>query len=326
AVQIETTPAVNSTAAAQAAAGQPTAASQIETTPTVNGTAAAQTATNIQQTQAKQVEAMPTSNSTILPQAVTGLQAQAIKAETNQDANGKANKQVQQAGEQIAMPTVETSQQDKSLRSDLSGQKDNLTDTSTFQGTQVLSPGSNEVMDFSAFTQNLDAALVSANGLTMSAKTTEPQSQTTPAADVYQVLDQIVEQTKIIAKPQNTEMIMKLKPEHLGELTLKVAVENGVVNASFHSNNPEVRSLIEASLSQLKQELASTGIKVDNVSVYAGLSQFQPNQDQSQNSRQQLMKFSNKNSADDFVEAIDGELASGNSSGMGLQSGVDYRI
>ncbi|MCP6658024.1 hypothetical protein NL521_29245, partial [Klebsiella pneumoniae] len=62
---------------------------------------------------------MPTSNSTILPQAVTGLQAQAIKAETNQDANGKANKQVQQAGEQIAMPTVETSQQDKSLRSDL---------------------------------------------------------------------------------------------------------------------------------------------------------------------------------------------------------------
>jgi flagellar hook-length control protein FliK len=351
ALQLETTPTVNSTAVAQTAADLPTQALQLETTPTVNSTAVAQaaadlptqalqidataagigtilpqTATNIQQTQAVQVEAMPTANSTILPQAVAGLQAQAIKAETTQDANGKASKQVQQTGEQIAIPTVGTNQQDKALQSDLSGQKDNLTDTSTFKGTQVLSPGSNEVMNFSAFTQNLDAALVSANGLTMSAKTTETQSPTTPVADVYQVLDQIVEQTKIITKPQNTEMIMKLKPEHLGELTLKVAIENGVVNASFHSNNPEVRSLLEASLSQLKQELASTGIKVDNVSVYAGLSQFQHNQDQNQNSRQQLMKFTNKNSADDFVEAIDGELTGGNSSGMGLQSGVDYRI
>ena len=328
ALQKETTPTVNGTILAQAATGIQTQALQIDATATGNGTILPQTATNIQQTQAMQVEAMPTVNSIILPQAATGLQAQAVKVEATQDANGKANKQVQQTGEQIAIPTVGTNQQDKALRSDLSGegQKDNLTDTSTFNGTQVLSSESNEAMNFSVFAQNLDAALVSTNGLTVSAKTTETQSQTTPSADVYQVLDQIVEQTKIITKPQNTEMIMKLKPEHLGELTLKIAIENGVVNASFHSNNPEVRTLIEASLPQLKQELASTGIKVDNVSVYAGLSQFQPNQDQSQNSHQQLMKFTNKKSADDFIEAIDGESAGGNTSGMGLQSGVDYRI
>ena len=68
-------------------------------------------------------------------------------------------------------------------------------------------------------------------------------------------------------------MIIKLNPEHLGELTLRISVsQNGAVNASFHSDNAQVRTIIENSLVQLRQELSNAGLKVDNVEVSANLS------------------------------------------------------
>ncbi len=68
-------------------------------------------------------------------------------------------------------------------------------------------------------------------------------------------------------------MVIKLNPEHLGELTLRVSVsQNGAVTASFHSDNAQVRTIIENSLVQLRQELNNAGLKVENVQVYAGLS------------------------------------------------------
>ena len=69
-------------------------------------------------------------------------------------------------------------------------------------------------------------------------------------------------------------MVIKLNPEHLGNLTLKISVSaNGAVNASFHSDNAQVRTIIENSLVQLRQELNNHGLKVENVQVYAGLSE-----------------------------------------------------
>ncbi|MBQ6132484.1 MAG: flagellar hook-length control protein FliK [Selenomonadaceae bacterium] len=67
-------------------------------------------------------------------------------------------------------------------------------------------------------------------------------------------------------------MVIKLNPEHLGELTLRISVsQNGAVNASFHSDNAQVRTIIENSLVQLRQELNNAGLKVDNVEVSANL-------------------------------------------------------
>lgn len=93
------------------------------------------------------------------------------------------------------------------------------------------------------------------------------------AAPDYEVPRQIVDQARLLRLPEQTEMVIRLKPEHLGELTLKVSVTpNGAVNASFHTDNAAVRTIIETSMLQLKQELQAQGLKVDNVGVYAGLS------------------------------------------------------
>ena len=90
--------------------------------------------------------------------------------------------------------------------------------------------------------------------------------------DNFDVPAQIVRQARLIRAAENTEMVIKLNPEHLGELTLRVSVSSsGAVNASFHSDNAQVRTIIENSLVQLRQELSNAGLKVDNVNVSAGL-------------------------------------------------------
>lgn len=153
------------------------------------------------------------------------------------------------------------------------------------------------------------------------AATTTPQ----PLAE-YDIPGQIVEQAHLIKGTEDTQMVIKLKPEHLGELTLKVTVENGTVSASFHSDNSQVRGLLETTMTQLKQELTSQGIKVDTVGVYGGLGKFlsdgqsQPGQ-QGQNSRFKNRKIN----VDDFEDEVDKVGGLMSASGI-TDDGVDYRV
>ena len=122
------------------------------------------------------------------------------------------------------------------------------------------------------FAANLSAA---ANDTSQPQQATPTQALDAPPPpqDDFDIPAQIVKQARLIRTAENSEMVIKLNPEHLGELTLRVSVSsNGAVNASFHSDNVQVRTIIENSLVQLRQELNNAGLKVENVQVYAGLS------------------------------------------------------
>ncbi|MCM0760191.1 MULTISPECIES: flagellar hook-length control protein FliK [Sporomusa] len=309
-------------------ANNPASQAQLPAELIPTATTAANTASlNTQQMQGNLPQSVPSAEdiATIGPQTVIAGQSQIPKAETGMR-NERLVEAEQQPAEAEVLPLLPTDQQGKQASKGFSGegQKHSSAENPLSQPklAQDLSINTVEVNKTHTFTQGLDTILTK-TGTTAAAETKQPG---VPFADVHQVAEQIVAQTRLIAKPQNTEMIIRLKPEHLGELTLKVAVENGVVNASFHSNNSEVRNIIEQSLPQLKLDLANNGLKVDNVSVSAGLDQFLPNHDQDRNSRQQFIKLTNKKDAEGFVEAIDGEVAEGRIPGTGSQAGVDYRI
>ena len=155
-----------------------------------------------------------------------------------------------------------------------------------------------------------------------SVQTGTPPIQTEQAAPVaevpqrpqtdYEIPRQIVEQARLLRTLNDTQMIIRLKPEHLGELTLRVAVgSDGAVQASFHSDNAHVRSVIENSLVQLRQELNTQGIKVDRVGVYTGLADGQMPQGQGQEAWQQHQAGHSetqvyaRGDADDY---LDGEI------------------
>ena len=161
----------------------------------------------------------------------------------------------------------------------------------------------------------------------------QPAAPAAPQKD-YEVAKQIVEQARLLRMPEQTEMVIRWKPEHLGELTLKVAVAaSGAVNAAFHTDNASVRAIIETSMIQLKHELQAQGLKVDNVGVYAGLgehSMMNGQQDadahyaqhggqgssQGRDAQQALASFEEEQQA----------LAAGAQQGVLAQDSVDYRI
>ena len=166
-------------------------------------------------------------------------------------------------------------------------------------------------------------------------ETAEVQS-TAPAAPQkdYEVAKQIVEQARLLRMPEQTEMVIRLKPEHLGELTLKVSVAaSGAVNATFHTDNASVRAIIETSMIQLKHELQTQGLKVDNVGVYAGLGdnslmngQQDANAHYAQHSGQGSSQGRDAQQALASFEEEQQALAAGAQQGVLAQDGVDYRI
>ena len=157
------------------------------------------------------------------------------------------------------------------------------------------------------------------------------QAAQQPQTD-YDVPQQIVDQARLIQRGQDTEMVIHLKPEHLGDLTLRVSVGvDGAVNASFHSNNAEVRTIIENTLVQLKQDLNDQGIKVDNVGVYAGLADGGLPQDSGQQGWQQGSSQGQQHSTRESAEAFEDEqelaaaLATQKEENVATD-GVDYRV
>lgn len=172
-----------------------------------------------------------------------------------------------------------------------------------------------------AFTVVLDHRLSTAPP---AAPAASPAPQTTPA-DPYNVAGQIVDQARLTtAGPTSTEMVIKLKPEHLGEVTMKITVESGVVSATFHAANPEVRGAIESTLTQLRQDMANQGLKVDYVGVYASLDQFFQGGQQQQAPQQPQLKTAARRKDDDSFPAEVAAVAA--QSQLTGGSGIDYRI
>lgn len=176
----------------------------------------------------------------------------------------------------------------------------------------------------SAFQQTLHETIA---GTGQTANPTQPQTD-------YDIPRQIVDQARLIRHATDTEMVIKLKPEHLGELTLKISVtESGAVNASFHSPHAEVRTAIENSLVQLRQDLNNQGIKVDSVEVFSGMGSELP-QGQGQQAYQNQQGHAGGGAqgslgmdAESYADEADALAAAGSQAASTEDAqGVDYRI
>ena len=75
---------------------------------------------------------------------------------------------------------------------------------------------------------------------------------------------------RIILNGDKSEMLMQLKPESLGKVTLKIVTENGCVNAKFNVENERVRQTLEANILSLKETLENQGLSVQECTVQVG--------------------------------------------------------
>lgn len=186
-----------------------------------------------------------------------------------------------------------------------------------------------------SFQQNLD------NQIGANQKVEGNAAQTNQARETYNVPQQIVEQAKLLQRGTDSQMIIKLNPEHLGQLSLKVSVNgNGGVTATFHTDNAQVRAILETTMTQLRQQLDEQGIKVDNVEVHTGLPDGQLPQDQgqqgfyqqqgqqvrSQQADLQDFEESSENLAAELENSQENQEVVLDSQGNQISRGVDYSV
>jgi hypothetical protein len=86
----------------------------------------------------------------------------------------------------------------------------------------------------------------------------------------YQLKDQVLKQVKLLLSEGKSQITFQLEPQELGQLTLKINLEKGIITAKFAAANLQVKNLIESSLANLRQSLEDLGHKESRLEVGVG--------------------------------------------------------
>ncbi|AHM56658.1 hypothetical protein EAL2_c13630 [Peptoclostridium acidaminophilum DSM 3953] len=82
-----------------------------------------------------------------------------------------------------------------------------------------------------------------------------------------EVVEQVINKMKIIDADNLKAIEIKLEPEQLGKLTLKVVMENGILTARLVAESDKVKAAIESNIAQLKDSMHEQGINISAVDV-----------------------------------------------------------
>jgi flagellar hook-length control protein FliK len=83
----------------------------------------------------------------------------------------------------------------------------------------------------------------------------------------HEAIRSIINNAQMLAAKGGGVMRMTLKPDHLGEIQLKVAMEGNRVNVQMTAERGEVKKLIEQNVHELRHGLASHNLSMDKLDV-----------------------------------------------------------
>lgn len=144
---------------------------------------------------------------------------------------------------------------------------------------------------------NKDHAIAGKGGQQFAVET--PKAAT---ADAQNNIQDVISQAQFLAKKGGGEMKVKMSPEGMGDVHLKVIVEKGQVNVEMIASNSEAKKLLERGIDELKANLVSHKLHVDQIKVggSSDLSSQMQNQHSQEDGRNQskfLQDFRDQNSA-----------------------------
>ncbi|SFR95844.1 flagellar hook-length control protein FliK [Anaeromicropila populeti] len=93
-----------------------------------------------------------------------------------------------------------------------------------------------------------------------------------------EIVDQVVEQIKVLIKPDSTSMELQLNPEHLGKVNVSVVAKEGQMTAVFVVENQLAKEALESQMMTLKDNLSEQGLKVTSVEVTVANHGFEQNE------------------------------------------------
>lgn len=102
-----------------------------------------------------------------------------------------------------------------------------------------------------------------------------PQSQ--PHVDANAVVDQILRGMSIRTADGQSEVRLRLVPEHLGDVSVKLVVSGGSVDASITAHTADAQTALAGGQNQLAKTLADAGLKLQSFTVALAGGEFAGN-------------------------------------------------
>lgn len=132
----------------------------------------------------------------------------------------------------------------------------------------------------------------------------QPQIQFTPTQTVVtlptgesvraeSIVQQLVEQAKVMTDEESTTMELTLNPEGLGKIFMEVTQKGDQITAKIFTENDAVKQALENQMANLKLELNQNSTKVTSIEVSVGTHEFERNLEQNaqdENRRDEQMR------------------------------------
>lgn len=105
--------------------------------------------------------------------------------------------------------------------------------------------------------------------------------------DQEAVFPKLVQNIQSLVQAERSEVRIVLKPDHLGDLKIKLSMERGIMVAEFVVQNEAVREVIASHLPQLHTALQEQGTQVADMMVNIGFGQQKQEDDEGQHKGRQ---------------------------------------
>jgi flagellar hook-length control protein FliK len=192
-----------------------------------------------------------------------------------------ANANVQRGGEPLAKPAAATSsgtpvastlfQRLIAIVAEHAGAQ---SDNGSGKESQDRSFGSSGLSSTPSTQTQSSAPPVTAFSAQVASAPASPVHSSCPAAatpytaiDPQSVIEQVVKGIVIRGSGGTSEVRMRLQPEHLGDVSLKLTVSGNTITANIVAQNADVRDMLLSNQQQLARTLSEAGLSLGNFSV-----------------------------------------------------------
>ena len=177
-------------------------------------------------------------------------------------------------------PSVELSQAErdfvKETHRDKTGLPPHAADKTATERSAAELPAAKPETEGQTARQAVDTSRSMTNGAERAATTTSTASSASTAggttmketiARYEQISQQIVRGVSAQIGESRSHVTIRLSPEHLGQVDVRLVLDEGVLSARLWASEPETRTLLERHASQLRATLEESGVRVDRVTV-----------------------------------------------------------
>ncbi len=136
---------------------------------------------------------------------------------------------------------------------------------------QQSTAGNMEYSNESQIDMRTDINISSMENVTKAFANVMSKTESLRNVNTADVINQIVEKLKAgVIKEDVSEIKITLKPEYLGDVSLKILSENGIISAQFTAENQRIKEIIESNFNQLRDMLNDQGLQISQLSVSVG--------------------------------------------------------